>query len=297
MLLYVVNSIGSSPGRTGFMMAVTATGETDGSIGGGIMEHKFVEMAKACLMQSREPVLIHRQLHDKKSSADQSGMICSGEQTNLLYVVKQEDMASIEALIHSMENYQNGTLEISNKGIQFFDSIIDSEPEATVDFIYREKTGFTNQLFIIGGGHCALALSQLISRMDFYIHVLDDRKQLPTLEENKFIHQKTLLKSYGEVGAHVPAGKHAYVVIMTEGYRTDAVALASLLGREFKYLGLLGSSSKVKKMFADMMEKGLSPELLKTIHAPIGIAINSQTPEEIAVSIAAEIIAVKNREG
>src|SRR5687767_15873608 len=100
MLLYVLESSGSSPGRQGFFMAVNANGEMEGSIGGGIMEHKFVEMAKDKLgvgvlsresgVGSSEPAepLIRKQIHDKSAAKDQSGMICSGEQTIFLYPVQ-----------------------------------------------------------------------------------------------------------------------------------------------------------------------------------------------------------------
>ena len=81
---------------------------------------------------------------------------------------------------------------------------------------------------------------------------------------------------------------------MTFGYRTDDVALKALLGKEFKYIGLLGSKYKVEKMFDDYRKEGVKEEWLQRIHTPVGLAIKSQTPEEIAVSIAAEIIRVKN---
>src|SRR5678810_889414 len=85
MLLYVLESKGSSPGRQGFFMAVNANGEMSGSVGGGIMEHKFVEMAKSKLNQSATEFSVHHQLHDKHAGKNQSGMICSGEQTIFLY--------------------------------------------------------------------------------------------------------------------------------------------------------------------------------------------------------------------
>ena len=90
MLLYVLESKGSSPGRQGFFMAVNANGEMEGSIGGGIMEHKFVEMAKEKLKAAGNELRdagIRKQLHDKSAAKNQSGMICSGEQTILLYPV------------------------------------------------------------------------------------------------------------------------------------------------------------------------------------------------------------------
>jgi len=81
---------------------------------------------------------------------------------------------------------------------------------------------------------------------------------------------------------------------MTFGYRTDYTALKALLNKEFAYLGLLGSRTKVQKMIEDYHRQGISDEWLQRVHAPIGLDIRSHTPEEIAVSIAGEIIRVKN---
>jgi len=107
MLLYVVESSGSSPGRQGFFMAVNTNEEMEGSIGGGIMEHKFVEMAKEKLkVMNAELKLadIKKQFHDKAAAKNQSGMICSGEQTILLYPVRKKDTKQIHELISSIEH-------------------------------------------------------------------------------------------------------------------------------------------------------------------------------------------------
>src|SRR5882762_1936425 len=84
LLLYVVESKGSSPGRQGFFLVIDAAGQKEGSIGGGIMEHKFVQLAQEYLRQNSPVNLLRRQVHDKESAMDQSGMICSGEQTILI---------------------------------------------------------------------------------------------------------------------------------------------------------------------------------------------------------------------
>jgi xanthine dehydrogenase accessory factor len=302
MLLYVLESSGSSPGRHGFFMAVNEKGEMEGSIGGGIMEHKFVEMAKEQLRVSgsglREAA-IRKQVHDKSPAKNQSGMICSGEQTILLYGVQEKDETHINNLIASIEQYKNGMLILSSDGIQFNDSV----PEKDFDFIfqseeqwiYKEKTGYKNQLFIIGGGHCALAFSNLMRSMDFYIKVYDERKDLKTIVENDAAHEKHFLNDYEELKKLIPSGNNHYVVIMTFGYRGDDIAVRSLLDKEFKYIGLLGSKKKIEKMFAGYRDEGIKEEWLQRVHTPIGLAIKSQTPEEIAVSIAAEIIKIKNQ--
>src|SRR5687767_14662158 len=121
LLLYVLQSEGSSPGRQGFFMAVNANGETAGSIGGGIMEHKFVEMARQRLQaqSTTEPIHLKKQFHNKSAAANQSGMICSGEQTILLYQVLPKDITTVQHIITSLQQYGNGTLQLSPDGLQF----------------------------------------------------------------------------------------------------------------------------------------------------------------------------------
>lgn len=297
-LLYVLESKGSSPGRQGFFMAVNANGEMEGSIGGGIMEHKFVEMVKEKFQTTNSKSQIKKQIHDKLASANQSGMICSGEQTILLLPVQQKDSATIQNIIASLENNRNGTLILSPEGIKFETTVPPKDYEynftSEEDWLYREKTGYKNKLFIIGGGHCALAFSKLMCGMDFYITLFEEREALNTLEKNEFAHEIILIDDYSGLGNLIPSGPNQYVVIMTFGYRTDDIALRSLLQKQFSYLGVLGSKTKMKKLFAEYRNEIIEESVLERISTPIGLDINSQTPEEIAISIAAEIIRTKN---
>jgi xanthine dehydrogenase accessory factor len=299
VLLYVLESSGSSPGRQGFFMAVNNSGDMQGSIGGGIMEHKFVEMAKSRLADGQQEHKIYRQFHDKEAASNQSGMICSGEQTIFIYTLRPGDKPVVAAIVDAMEKNRPGIVELTITGIGFKDGVLPNAFElikkSDTDFTYREKTGYLHHLHIIGGGHCSLALSALMYSLGFYVHVYDEREGLNTLAANEHTHEKMQLHSYAELKGIIAEGRHQYVVIMTFGYRTDEVALKALLGKNLAYLGLLGSKSKVAKMFEGLLQKGVEPELLSAIHAPVGLPIKSRTPEEIAVSIAAEIIQVKNR--
>ena len=301
MLLYVLESSGSSPGRQGFFMAVNAQGEMQGSIGGGIMEHKFVEMAKERLKLTTPEQTsgeIKKQIHDKSAAKNQSGMICSGEQTIFLYPISTRDENQIQKIIATLEQNKNATLKLSPGGIKFSKSVIKQDFRfqmiSPVGWSYEERLGYKNRLSIIGGGHCALAVSNLMSQMDFYVSVYDDRKDLKTMIENHAAHEKHFIDDYSELKNLIAGGTNHYVVIMTFGYRTDDIALRALLGKDFKYIGLLGSKSKVKEMFDSYRKEGIEQKLLQRIRTPVGIPIKSQTPEEIAVSIAAEIIQVKN---
>lgn len=301
MLLYVLESSGSSPGRQGFFMAVNAKAKMEGSVGGGIMEHKFVEMAKSKLLETSTKPQVKKQLHDKSAAKNQSGMICSGEQTILIYQVQQEDVNNVNAIINSLTENINGTLTLSPEGLSFSESITQKKfyyiYHSDEDWTYKENIGFRNHLYIIGGGHCALALSRQMLEMDFYVHLFEEREQLHTMMQNDFVHEKKIIKDYSELRELIPTGLNNYVVIMTLGYRSDDIALRAVFDKQFSYLGVLGSKSKIEKMFADYRKDGISEQVLKKIYAPIGLQIKSETPEEIAVSIAAEIIQVKNGNG
>jgi xanthine dehydrogenase accessory factor len=123
--------------------------------------------------------------------------------------------------------------------------------------------------------------------------VLDNRAELATLEANTFAHERRVV-DYADVAEHVPDGPRSWVVIMTYGHDHDRLVLQRLLGRDYAYLGVLGSKAKIRAMFAEMADDGISPELLEPVRAPVGLAIGSHTPEEIAVSIAGEMIALRN---
>ncbi len=301
MLLYVVESFGSSPGRQGFFMAVNAEGVLEGSVGGGVMEHKFVEMAKQRLKHYSKETLVKKQVHDKNAGTNKSGMICSGEQTILLYIVQKKDALVIKGITKSIKKNKIGLLKISPSALEFSMGVHNPE-NFSYKFItgeewyYIENVGYKNHLYIVGGGHCALALSKLMATLNFYIHLFDDREHLNTVQKNKVAHEKKCLKDYTTLAKHIPSGQNNYVVIMTFGYRTDDEALRSVFNKSFKYLGILGSSKKMEKMFDQYKTEGFDENILKKIHAPVGLPIKSRTPEEIAVSIAAEIIKLKNQD-
>ena len=298
-LLVVVESKGSSPGRQGFKMAVDTEGGLFGSIGGGIMEIKLVELAKSRLQKGNDEPFLKKQIHNKEATHNQSGMICSGKQTILFFTLHKKDLPTVKRIVFSLKKNIPAIVKISHQDLAVFDNQTLTDPYNFIfidetSFVYTENLGLKNEVYIIGGGHCALALSELMSKMDFHIHLFDDRSDLNTLEKNKFVHQKHII-DYGQIGEHIPSGNNVYVVVMTVGYRTDTLVLRQLLGKNVRYLGVLGSATKMKMLLQELTKEGFSEEILRGIHTPIGLNIRSQTPEEIAVSIAAEIIGVKNK--
>ena len=298
MLLVVAESSGSSPGRQGYKMAVGADGGLCGSIGGGLMEVNLVEQSRTLLKKADESASFLKPQVHQRHSPNASGMICSGRQTVIFRMLTSGDRDAVNSAITSLEQNTQPTLSISP-------SLISVSPEPLAadfkfecsderDFLYRERLGYKHFLCIVGGGHCALALSELMAKLDFYIRIFDDRPELNTLEKNRFAHEIHIIDNYEQASNVVPDGRNVYVVVMTLGYSSDESVIRSLIDKEFSYFGVLGSEAKMAVLMRTLRNDGLPSDKLDRIYTPIGIPINSRTPEEIAVSIAAEIISVKN---
>ena len=292
MLLFVLDSEGSSPGRKGFKMAVAADGDFCGTIGGGIMEYKLVEKAKSMFSQNDKKILLQHQYHDKEKIKDQSGMICSGSQLNAFIPLSVSDKETIEEIITSAKK----SLQISPKGIQLTDEASNGlQYKTDTDWLYTEAINQQPVIHIIGGGHVGLALSELMNYLGFYIKLYDDRPELNTIADNSFVHEKHIV-NYESISERFVNTENDFVVIMTIGYRTDKVVLKQLINQPFFYIGLMGSDHKIKTLLQEMEQEGFANQVLQKIHTPIGVNIFSKTTKEIAVSIAAEIIREKNKD-
>jgi xanthine dehydrogenase accessory factor len=296
--MYVIDSEGSSPGRQGFVMVVNAKGEMAGSIGGGIMEQKLVELAKSKLQAGGFRPFVKTQVH-RKEEENRSGMICSGEQTIAFYCLDHSHAQVIQQICKCFDNGDVGLLTLNESGITFSGQPNAARQPGKMDPASQTWTtyqllGYQNRIFILGGGHVGLALSVMMRQIGFYVEIFDDREGLNTMEMNSAAHKKHYV-DYAELAALIPESERTYVAIVSFGYRTDKAVLKTLIGRKYKYLGMMGSDAKVETVLEELMAEGASKEFLKTVHTPIGLPIHSKTPEEIAVSIAAEIISIANK--
>ncbi len=295
-LLTVVKNSGSSPGRQTFKMAVAQDGTIFGSIGGGVMEYKLVEKAKKFLQKNENPVLLIKQVHQAKTE-NSSGMICSGEQTVTFHPLTRVHLTSIKQLINQK---QNADLHLTQNDVVFnFDSKSDKpifSYKSKTNWQYTEPLNQKETVYIVGSGHVGLAVSEICQFLDFQVQVFDNRKKLNTFEQNTFTYKKQII-DYNTISNYIPNKPNAYVIIMTNKYTDDKLVLEKLLQNNplhYKYIGVLGSKAKIEIMFKDLLEKGYNKHDLNQIYTPIGISIKSQTPQEIAISIGAEIISVKN---
>lgn len=300
ILMYVLSSDGSSPGRQGFKMFVSTTGSIHGSIGGGIMEHKLVELCRSLLTQSKIAPFIRHQIHQADAAIDKSGMICSGSQTIAFYRLTDKDCSLISEVEKSISDGSYGVLSLDSAGIRFYNGLslvkkYSLDLSTDEKWCLKEDIGWQPRLHIVGGGHVGLALSKFSSLAGFDVTVYDDRVDLNTFEMNSYA-RCVKVENYSQMGNIILSGEEQFVVIMSFGFRTDLEILRSLIKNDYQYIGMMGSTHKTKQLMIQLEELGVSREELSKVHAPIGIPIASKTPEEIAISVLAEMIQVKNKD-
>jgi xanthine dehydrogenase accessory factor len=159
--------------------------------------------------------------------------------------------------------------------------------------VFVEPVEPSPELYVFGAGHVGYFVARMAHDVAFRVHVVDDRE--------KFANTERFGEGIDVIVDNIPdwLGKHqlpatAYAVIVTRGHTHDLDALRALAQAPLRYLGLIGSKAKVKRIFDALLDEGISADALRGVHAPIGLDIGAITPQEIAVSILAELIAVKH---
>ncbi len=274
-------------------MFVAAAGHLHGSIGGGGMEHKLVELARSLMDSAEAFPFVKRQIHREGEARDRSGMICSGEQTVAFFRIGPADGTWIRAMAGCSD--AEAAMEFGPRGIRFISRSGASLPETGQEIWFSEPLISQPSVVIVGGGHVGLALTRMMHQLGFRVIQFDHRDGLAMMTANDWAHEKHVVEP-SRIEEHVPDDPGLFIVLASHGYRTDEAMLRRLIRRRWKYLGMLGSRAKVERMFSQLRAEGFTDAELGRVHAPIGVLINSRTPEEIAVSIAAQIIAVKNAE-
>lgn len=292
VLLKVLTHQGSSPGKQGFEMLVTDQAVLYGSIGGGRTEFQLVERAKQMLATQTPDFIFKKEVH-REDDENTSGMICAGEQWVVLiplhpiHVTEVSKLAdtTIGSLVITPQNwyFQETTLETT-----FHFNYLTDE-----DWTYTENLYKKSRLYIIGGGHVGIATAKIFQDLDFEVYLYDNRPALNTFEQDQYADVKKII-DFQNIKEHILPGKQTYIVILTHNFQSDAEVLALLQDVETRYIGVLGSKSKIKTMLKDMLANGVNPAFIASLDAPIGMPIHSITPAEIGVSIAARVIGVRN---
>jgi xanthine dehydrogenase accessory factor len=161
--------------------------------------------------------------------------------------------------------------------------------------IFLEPVRPLPRLIVAGAGHVGRAVARLASLLDFSVTVIDDRPEFATAE-NVPEADEIVVGGIGEAVEAIEDSEDNYFVIVTRGHRNDAEALRAAIGRPAAYIGMIGSRQKIEIMHCEFMESGwATADTWAAVHAPIGIEIGSKTVEEIAVSIAAELVLVRSK--
>jgi xanthine dehydrogenase accessory factor len=147
-------------------------------------------------------------------------------------------------------------------------------------------------LYIIGAGHVGWHVANLAHAAGFHTHIVDDREKFANRERFPDA-DDVVVAAINDWLRDVDLPSTAYAVIVTRGHQADLDAMRALAARDLKYLGLIGSRAKIVRISRALLEEGLPPECLDRTHAPIGLDIGAVTPAEIAISIVAELVAVR----
>ncbi len=313
---------GSTPRTAGARLLVCADGRTYGTVGGGRYEAEAANAAHTLLAADpsfpQPAIILEYSLH----GVTDMDMICGGElslllqrldpdaETLALYTraVEAEDAGRAFCLTAHVSLPAEGKAVVVRREFLEPDASREALPLDDVTtrlrrenqrLILTEPFPRRRRLFLFGAGHVSRALALLASTLDYGVVVLEDRPEFASAERFPLARLLLVPDQRAEtlreaLAATAPASPDA-AVILTRGHAHDRDALQATLAFPFGYVGMIGSRAKREAVYAQLREKGLSADLLQAVHCPVGLSIGAQTPEEIAVSIAAELIAERNR--
>ncbi len=329
----VIFSEGSAPGKLGCSAVFTSAGLEYGTIGGGIVEERIRRSIieswpctssriysfnldnqtgnpEGAICGGRTEILADVSLFSEKQVLKKIKEYALSRTPVIVVSVlyyRNKDSVDIERYILSSDfiDYKNLPFgeEVANEARIIFSSEGKSVfkafspgflPDGRKATVLLEAVFPPPRLVIAGAGHIGKALSHLGKFLGFEVTVIDDRAEYAN-EENLRDADEIIVNDIGRALAGISKDPSTYIVIVTRGHASDATALKACIGSRAAYIGMIGSKSKTEKIKRDFLNNGwATPEQWAEIHAPIGISINSKTVEEIAVSIAAELVFVKN---
>jgi xanthine dehydrogenase accessory factor len=321
----ILSKQGSAPRSAGTKMIVHENGNISGTIGGGWVEAQVQKQASD-LFERREGAFIREFTLDSKKYDDMD-MVCGGNVTLLIEYLPEsgDNIKLFSKFVEILSNNQNGfmisRLKKEKSGNIKLERSIISDRKQTGSFLLGEETlarlseqaelmrspglitidhgtffvepaRFNGVLYLLGAGHLAVETAKLALHTGFKTIVMDDRVTFANAK--RFPGSKVfVVEDFKNCFAPFSIGHGSYIVIMTRGHLYDQTLLEQALDTPANYIGMIGSRSKRKIIYDYLLSRGVSQEQLNRVHAPIGLSIGAQTPEEIAVSIVAELIQVR----
>lgn len=258
------------------MICVDQSATIIGTLGGGCVEADVRRQAHQQLGAQTGRLVTF------KLDADfgyDDGMICGGEMDVAICPLNPSD--DLGSYLEAAGALESGAATIPIR-VEHDEQLVE----------YRVRLEAAPRLLIAGAGHISRVLAEVALRVGFEVNVIDER--VDYANERRF--PPPVIVHVGDIAEllkkQVRAGA-TYVVIVTRGHKHDEAALSAVLGSQAQYIGMIGSRRKIKVIFDDLRQAGASEALLAEVHAPIGLKIGAVTTDEIAVSIAAELVSVR----
>ena len=275
-----------SPGTRGAKMFVRPDGSQFGTIGGGVMEAELLKRAPDLTGQSEE-VLHHR----SNAEGLRSGLICAGKQTMVYVVATPRDAPMYRAFATAVCDDEEVRLVLEDGGVRVEPSAVgDTAPIALVDGVYSEHAVNHQRVAIAGGGHCGLALCRVLHALDYHITLFEVREHVFTFADNDVAHDRIVVADYADAAKHIRFTELTHFVVMTANVDADVRALIGALPLPFPYVGVMGSPAKISRIREELEAAGVADDATASLYAPIGLDMTSNTPPEIAISIAAQLL-------
>ena len=326
----IVEARGSTPQVPGASAVFSSAGLLVGTLGGGILEGDAQQRALKALKEGKS-VLYDFNLEADITSEE--GAICGGVVKVLIDALPEAHKEAFQGMKQSLLERQPGLLttrigESEEGDLSIIRSWVkqeqmdspdsesplssyrenierafsDGKPalstlkEAVGGFLFLEPFFPLPQLIIAGAGHIGRAVARMGNLLDFEVTVIDDRPEFAN-EDNIPDADHIIVDNIEQAMKNLAFDHDSFIVIVTRGHRNDAEALRPCIGSDAGYIGMIGSAKKISLMRKKFLEEGwaTNPEQFDRVHAPIGIDIGSKTVEEIAVSIAAQLVEVRGQ--
>ena len=329
VLATVVNTKGSTPQKIGSKLLIRKDGSTIGTLGGGCVEGDIWFESKTMLEENTPEESRYREYTLNQELAEEEGLVCGG--TMFFLLDKLEPNKSNIEYLRTLQNSLNGKeggkslitlvdstnnkIMTGTKKIFDFDQTsnikndeIFADPNQIEDVInnrqnkcvkledgnewYVEMYTTPSTLLICGGGHIANSLAPLAHKLNFNVWITDDRKEFAN--RNRFPNAERIVNDLPENALKsLPVTENTYIIIATRGHRYDLVATQAAVSTNAKYIGLLGSMRKAILVSEDLLKNGIPEDKVKAIRSPVGLDLRGRSPDEIAVSIIAEMLMIR----
>ncbi|MDY3281680.1 XdhC family protein [Dysosmobacter sp.] len=295
ILVTVTETEGTTPRKAGAMMVVLEDGSADGTIGGGSVEYEALELCEELLRQGESAIRTFRYVQGDGDRAD--GTVTLHFQYldgGMLWTIQQmAEWAADSKGVWLLRKFQGARVtETAVAALGDWDPEMLQERAVWKDGWLSVMVERPGRLYIFGGGHVASCLAEAAARAGFRVVVYQGWRPEEVWERFRFA-EKILCGPFSEVYRQVTLTEHDFAVVLTSDPQTDYEVLKQILSENVQYIGCIGSKRKLSACRERLLADGFRQEQWDRVHAPIGLDIGAETPEELAVAITAELIAVR----